>query len=53
MTLERRKMPLGWYRAAAEQGDIHAQYEIGLIHDEGRGVPQDHAKAIRWYRAGR
>ncbi len=33
---------------AAQQGDINAQYGMGLIYAEGRGVDQDAAKAFYW-----
>lgn len=33
---------------AAEQGDIHAQYGLGLIYAEGRGVETDLAHACVW-----
>ena len=29
----------------AEQGDARAQYILGIMHNEGEGVPQDIAKA--------
>ena len=34
--------------AAAEQGDVDAQYRVGLIFAEGRGVVQDEVKACYW-----
>ena len=37
-------------RARAEQGDAEAQNNLGGMYDEGRGVPQDDAEAVRWYR---
>jgi len=37
-------------RAAAEKGDVEAQLELGFIYEEGRGVRQDHAAAVKWYR---
>ncbi len=37
-------------RARAEQGDAAALYSIGLMYAIGRGVPQDDAEAVRWYR---
>ncbi|MGH7209288.1 MAG: tetratricopeptide repeat protein [Nitrospiraceae bacterium] len=33
----------------AEQGDARAQYDLGLLYDTGRGVPQSDEKALRWY----
>ncbi len=37
-------------RKAADQGDARAQLYLGYMYDSGRGVPQDHAEALRWYR---
>ena len=34
--------------AAAEQGDVDAQYRVGLIYAEGRGVEQDEVKSFYW-----
>ena len=39
-----------WYRLAAEQGDAMAQYNLGTMYDNGRGLPQNYAEAARWYR---
>src|SRR5215472_14710181 len=33
-----------------EQGDARAQFDLGLMHDKGQGVPQDYATAVSWYR---
>jgi TPR repeat protein len=33
---------------AAEQGDVDAQYRVGLIYAEGRGVAQDEVKSFYW-----
>ena len=35
---------------AAEQGDTEAQYKLGALYDYGKGVPEDDAKAVYWYR---
>jgi len=34
----------------AEQGNADAQYNLGIMYDNGYGVPQDYAEAVRWYR---
>src|SRR4030065_114035 len=34
----------------AEQGLPEAQLNLGLLYDNGQGVPQDHAEAAKWYR---
>jgi TPR repeat protein len=38
------------WRPLAESGDPDAQYLIGLVLDEGHGVPADPAEAAAWYR---
>jgi uncharacterized protein len=38
------------WRPLAEQGDAHAQFNLGIIYDNGQGVPQDYAEAVKWYR---
>ncbi len=37
-------------RVQAEQGDPQAQFNLARIYDEGDGVKQDTAEALRWYR---
>ncbi len=32
----------------AEQGDARAQYNLGLMYHQGRGVPQDYVRAHMW-----
>ncbi len=39
-----------WYRKAAEQGHPGAQFHLGRMYAEGKGVPQDDAEAKKWYR---
>ena len=39
-----------WWRLAAEQGNVSAQYKLGVAYDIGEGVAQDYAEAVRWYR---
>ena len=34
----------------AEQGDASAQINLGVMYATGRGVPQDDAEAVRWFR---
>ena len=36
-------------RRLAEQGDASAQLILGLMYDNGEGVPEDDAEAVRWY----
>ncbi|MES1929906.1 Sel1 domain-containing protein [Salinisphaera dokdonensis CL-ES53] len=33
----------------ADNGNANAQYNMGVLYDEGYGVEQDYAKARRWY----
>jgi uncharacterized protein len=37
-------------RPLAELGNAHAQNELGVMYAEGRGVQQDYAEAVKWYR---
>jgi TPR repeat protein len=39
-------------RLAAEQGIAFAQYNLGGMYRKGRGVPQDNAEAVKWWRLG-
>ena len=40
-----------WYRRAAEQGHVQAQFSLGLMLANGRdGVPSDAGEAAMWYR---
>ena len=34
----------------AEQGNADAQYNLGVMYYNGRGVRQDYAEAVKWYR---
>jgi TPR repeat protein len=38
------------WQPLAEQGEAHAQYNLGLLYARGQGVPRDYAKAAEWYR---
>ena len=39
------------YRKAAEQGDAAAQFIMGLVYFDGRGVAQDDRQAETWTRS--
>jgi uncharacterized protein len=41
---------LKWTRLAAEQGNASAQYNLGFMHRNGHGTPQNYAEAMKWYR---
>ncbi|WP_315496945.1 tetratricopeptide repeat protein, partial [Haemophilus parahaemolyticus] len=34
----------------AEQGDAAAQFNLGVMYGNGRGVKQDYFEAVKWYR---
>jgi uncharacterized protein len=34
----------------ADQGDAQAQYNLGTLYDNGQGVAQNDAEAMKWYR---
>jgi len=34
----------------ANQGNVEAQYDLGVRYANGEGVPQDYAQAVKWYR---
>jgi len=34
----------------AEQGDADAQFNLGVMYENGQGVPQDDGEAARWFR---
>ena len=33
----------------AEQGNIKAQFNMGILYEKGQGVPQNFQEAFRWY----
>jgi len=37
-------------KAKAEQGDADAQYDLGNMYSNGRGVPQNYTEAVKWFR---
>jgi hypothetical protein len=39
-----------WYRKAADQGHAKAQFNLGFMFSQGRGVAQSDVEAARWYR---
>ena len=38
------------YREAAYEGNADAQNALGVMYEDGRGVPQGWARAAAWYR---
>ncbi len=41
---------LSEWRPLAESGQADAQFNLGVLYDEGLGVKQDQAQAVQWYR---
>jgi len=41
---------LAQWRPLAEQGTARAQNNLGVIYENGKGVPQDINEALKWYR---
>lgn len=37
-------------RKKAEQGDADAQFNLGLMYNNGIGVPKGSTEAVKWYR---
>ena len=38
------------WRPLAENGNADAQYKLGFMYEEGRGVPLDGIESAKWYR---
>ena len=38
-----------WYRKAAEQGVVDAQFNLGVMYGNGEGVPKDAVQAYAWF----
>jgi uncharacterized protein len=43
------KTALNEWKPSAEQGDVFAQYLLGLIYTLDNGVLQDYKEALKWY----
>ena len=43
-------LPPAELRAAAEQGDQKAQFNLGVRYYKGEGVEQNYAEAVKWFR---
>jgi TPR repeat protein len=43
------KEAVKWYHVAAEQGDAHAQNNLGAMFSKGRGVEKNYVKATFWF----
>jgi TPR repeat protein len=40
---------MAWYQLAANQNNSFAQNSIGVLYDNGFGVPQDYYIAMNYY----
>jgi uncharacterized protein len=40
------------FKAAADQGDLRAEYYVGFLYYRGYGVQQDFAEAAKWFGKG-
>lgn len=38
------------FKPLAEKGNVSAQFNLGVIYDEGQGVQMDYKEAVKWYR---
>jgi TPR repeat protein len=38
-----------WQRKAANQGSVLAQVKLGMLYEQGQGVPKDYTQAVTWY----
>ena len=38
-----------WYRKAADQGIVEAEYNLGVLYSNGQGVPKDQTEATHWF----
>ncbi len=38
-----------WFGKAADQGEAKAQFNLGVMYDNGYGVSQDYVQAHMWY----
>ena len=38
------------WRLSGDEGNVDAQFNLGLLYSSGPGVPQDHAQALIWFR---
>jgi uncharacterized protein len=43
------EVALGHWAPLAEQGHMDAQFNLGIMYDQGIGVPEDSAAAAQWF----
>src|SRR4051794_7945623 len=44
------KAAIALWRPLADKGDADAMFNVGILYDNGKGVPHDAAEAARWFR---
>jgi TPR repeat protein len=44
------KKALHFFKPLAERGSALAQFGLGVMYDQGHGVPQNYKEALKWYR---
>ena len=44
-----RREAAKWFRRAAEQGLANSQNKLGLMYEQGEGVPRDYVLAYVWF----
>lgn len=44
------KTALETLKSEAQRGDKNAQFSVGVLYDNGQGVPQDYREAAQWFR---
>ena len=37
------------FEALAKSGSAPAQFMLGVMHDNGQGIPENDVEAVRWY----
>lgn len=47
--LQRNQESLQWTRKAVAQGLPEAEQHLGLLYQQGKGLPKDPAQALKWY----
>jgi len=43
------KQAIKWYQKAADRGDAKAQFGLGWMYVNGKGVLKDDKEAVKWY----
>ena len=38
-----------WYRKTAMQGHVNAQFNLGILHMSGDGIPSDNVMCFIWF----